>query len=69
MTPQESRDENGSETSTEQGKYQHLKRETERRGRGTNKAEKRKQFLKSMKDTEERGAPGSQENVFKRRGN
>lgn len=32
--------ENGAEISAEQGKYQHLKREMERRGRGTNKSEK-----------------------------
>ena len=32
--------ENGAEISAEQGKYQHLKREMERRGRGTNESEK-----------------------------
>ena len=55
MTPQESRGEKGAKTSTEQGKYRHLKREMGRRGRGTNKAEKGKQFLKSMKDTRREG--------------
>ena len=42
------RAESGAETSTEQGKHQHLKRKMERRGRETNKSEKGQQCLKSM---------------------